>query len=368
MDRMEASAMTNNLNKDVLGLKEQIEKILNKTAKKTKTLQFAMSLPAFDISYSYSSTTANQRFHSASVGKLMTATLVFMAIEQGKLALDTRVKNILTPGMLDKLFLYDGHDLQEEITIKHLLGHLSGINDYFESKTFDGSIFTDDIVRNPDTFWKPADLQDYTRNRQKAIARPGEKFFYSDTGYVLLGLIVESIFAMPFHQALETFVFSPCDMQETDLCFYSAGFDPKALAPLYINGIDVHLYKSLSCDFSGGGLSTTASDLLKFLDQFQNQRLISQHSLNQMARFEHRYRRGIYYGLGMMQVRFEEFFFLLRNLPRLQGHIGVTGVHAWYDPATRATFVLNVGNTKDIVTSFKLLIKILQLVSSIRII
>lgn len=205
-------------------------------------------------------------------------------------------------------------------------------------------------------------MLDYTRNRQRAIARPGEKFFYSDTGYILLGLIVEAVFRMPFHQALGTHIFTPSGMHETDLCFYSKGFDQNALAPLYINGVDIHLFNSLSCDFSGGGLSTTANDLLKFLDHLQNQHYISQQSLDQMASFNHRYRQGLYYGIGMMQVRFEEFFFLLKNLPRLQGHLGVTGVHAWYDPATKASFVLNVGNTKDMAKSFKLIIKILQLV------
>jgi D-alanyl-D-alanine carboxypeptidase len=343
-------------------LKEQVERILNKTVKKTKTLQFAMSLPAQGINYSYSSTIPNQRFHCASVGKLMTATLILMAIEQGKLKINTRIKSILEPGVLDRLFVFEGTDFQEEITVKHLLGHMSGINDYFESKTLDGSIFTDEVIKNPATFWKPSDLLDYTRNRQKAVARPGEEFFYSDTGYILLGLIVKEVFGMPFNQALDTFIFKPSRMDETYLCFYSDGFDQKALAPLYINGVDVHLFNSLSCDFSGGGLSTTANDLLKFLDHLQNQGFIGQQSLDQMASFDHRYRQGLYYGYGMMQVRFEEFFFLLKNLPRLQGHIGVTGVHAWYDPATKGTFVLNMGNTKDVVLSFKLLIKIIQLI------
>lgn len=343
-------------------LQEKVEKILIKTEKKTKTLQFAMNVPPLGVNYSYSSTMENQRFHSTSVGKLLTATLIFMAIEQGKLELDTRVKNILEPGMLDGLFVFEGRDFQEEITVKHLLGHVSGIDDYFESKTFDGSLFTDDILKGSDIFWKPVDLLNYTRNRQKAIGRPGEKFFYSDTGYILLGLIVEAVFGMPFHQVLETYIFSPSGMNETQLCFYSEGFHQNALAPLYIKGVDVHLFKSLSCDFSGGGLSTTAKDLLKFLDHLQNQRFISQQSLNQMASFDHRFRQGIYYGLGMMQLRFGEFFFLLKNLPKLQGHLGVTGVHAWYDPETKATFVMNVGNTKDMVKSFRLIIKILQLV------
>jgi len=65
---------------------------LTKISKKTKALQFAMNLPALGIDYSYSSTIPNQQFHSASVGKLMTETLGFMAIEQGKLNIDTLLK------------------------------------------------------------------------------------------------------------------------------------------------------------------------------------------------------------------------------------------------------------------------------------
>jgi D-alanyl-D-alanine carboxypeptidase len=342
---------------------EKIEQVLKKNAEKTKTLQFAMNLPASGINYSFSSTIPHQRFHSASVGKLMTATLIFMAIEEEKLALETRVNSILQKEKLDGLFVFKNADYQSEVTIRHLLGHTSGVNDYYESKTFDGSLFTDDMIKNADTFWTPAELLKYTRERQKAIAKPGEKFIYSDTGYILLGLIIEAVYGMPFHQALHTYIFQPANMKETHLCFYSDGFDQKALAPVYINGVDVRLFRSLSADFSGGGLSTTAEDLLRFLDFLQNERFIHQKSLDHMTNFEHRYRQGLHYGLGMMQVRFEEFFFLLKGLPRLHGHLGVTGVHAWYDPKTKATFALNVGNTKDMATSFKILISIMQILN-----
>jgi hypothetical protein len=73
-------------------LAEKIEQLLKKNAKKTKTLQFAMNLPLSGIRYSFSSTMPHQRFHSASVGKLMTSMLIFMAIEQKKLTLETKVK------------------------------------------------------------------------------------------------------------------------------------------------------------------------------------------------------------------------------------------------------------------------------------
>lgn len=343
-------------------LKEQVEKLLTKASQKSKTLQFAMNLPALGIDYSYSSPLPNQKFHSASVGKLMTATLVFMAIEQGKLTLDTVVRSVLEPGKLDRLFIVENEDFQGKVTVKHLLTHTSGINDYFESKTIDGSNFIDEVIKNPEVFWTPDDLLDFTRHRQKAIARPGEKYLYSDTGYVLLGQLIEAVFKMPFHQTLDTLIFGPSQMQDTSLCFYSERFDQTALAPLYLNGTDVHLFKSLSCDYSGGGLSTTSKDLIKFLDYLMNERFISKPSLTQMSEFTHRFRQGLYYGTGMMQIHFEEFFFLLKNLPRLQGHLGVTGVHTWYDPATKSSFVLNVGNTKDMTKSFTLLIKILQLV------
>lgn len=340
----------------------RLDAMLQKAAKRAKTLQFAMHNPALDLSYSFSSTAPEQRFHSASVGKLMTATLVFMAIEQGRLSLDTKIKPILEPGMLDRLFVYKGQDYQGDVTVRQLLGHMSGVNDYFESKTFDGASFVDEVIKQPNVFWKPGDLLDFTRTRQSAIAPPGHKFFYSDTGYVLLGLLIEAVYQMPFHSALLAYIFTPAGMTQTTLCFYGENFDQSALAPLFINGVDVSSFTSLSCDFSGGGLSTTAGDLLKFLGHLQGEKYISATSLTAMATFTHRYRQGLHYGLGMMEVRFGEFFFLLRGLPRLRGHLGVTGVHAWYDPASQATYVLNVGNTKDMATSFRLLIDILMLV------
>ncbi|MDP3447987.1 MAG: serine hydrolase domain-containing protein [Eubacteriales bacterium] len=344
-------------------LTKKMDDLLQKNVKKMKTLQFAMNLPSLGLRYRFSSTTPNQRFHSASVGKLMTATVIFAANEQGKLSLESRIHTILKPEILDRLFVFRGHDYKEEITVKQLLSHTSGVNDYFESKTMDGSLFIDDVIQHPDTMWMPMDLLDFTRNRQQAVAKPGEKFFYSDTGFILLGLIAEAAFDMPFHQVLKTLLFESAGMHDTDLCFYGDGFDPTALAPLFINNVDVHLFQSVSCDFSGGGLSTTAEDLLKFLDHLQNGAFISQQSIDIMSSFDHRFRQGLYYSTGMMQVRFEEFFFLLKGMPRLQGHIGVTGVHAWYHPETHDSFVLNVGNAKDMAMSFQLLITILQLIN-----
>lgn len=173
---------------------ERIDALLTEYAKKAKTLQFAMNVPASGIRYSFSSTVPNQRFHSASAGKLMTSTLIFMAIDHGKLTLETPISSILGQDLLNGLFVYQDIDYQEQVTVRHLLGHTSGVNDYYESKTFDGSTFTEDMLNNPDTLWTPQELIAYTRENQKAVGKPGEKFLYSDTGYILLGLIADLYF------------------------------------------------------------------------------------------------------------------------------------------------------------------------------
>lgn len=342
----------------------KLEQLLGKNARKLKTLQFAVYLPESGFSYEYSSTgKAKQRFHSASVGKLFTATLIFMAAEQGRLSLDDTAAGILGADILNGLFTVNGKDCRDEVNIRHLLGHTSGINDYFGFADA-RSPFIRHIINAPDTFWTPAALLDYTRQRQQAVGMPGERFFYSDTGYILLGLIAEKAFGLPFHRVLEAQIFQTCGMADTDLAFYGQGYAAADLAPLYLGGTDIRLYQSLSCDFSGGGLSTTAQDLTAFLHHLHRHRLLTPASLRQMADFKHKYRAGLHYGLGMMQVRFKEFFFLLRGLPDLHGHSGASGTHAYFDPQTGGCFALNVGNTADMAKSFRLLTGILQCLKS----
>lgn len=335
---------------------QSIQKALDKGARKFPTLQFAMELPQEGISYGYSSTHPSQTFHSASTGKLFTTVLLYQAIEEGLCALDTPVKAVLGEERIQGLFSKEG------ATIGELLNHTSGINDYFESDTFTGTIFLQEVLRNPDRFFTPMELVDFTRKEQKPIGEPGERFLYSDTGFILLGLILETLWGKPYQEILKERIFDPCELKDTALCFYSDNFHQEDLAPLLLGKTDVRTYRSLSCDWAGGGLQTTASDLLRFLKELREGRLLGAESLGSMARFDHPYRKGIVYGSGMMQLRFEEFFFLLKHLPRLQGHLGVTGVHLWYDPQRGDSFVLNVGSTQGMVASFRLLIQILNLV------
>lgn len=301
-----------------------------------------------------------QPFHAASVGKLLTATLLFRLAGQGKLKLDDPIGNYFDASELQGLFVRDRRDCVADVTASQLLGHTSGIGDYFGDPVRSGRSFQALVIEEPDTFWTPAALLDFTRERQQAVGRPGEKFHYSDTGYILLGRLAEIASGQPFGLQLSEAFFTPLGMDRSCLMFHT---EPRTaperkLAPLWLNGVDISRYRSLSCDWAGGGIVTTAEDLVKFYRALRENKLIEPTALQAMETMRHKFNRGIFYGLGMMEIRFGEFFFLLGNLPRPRGHIGVTGVHLLYDPAHDAYIVMNFGSTALMVHSFKTLIAV----------
>ena len=343
-------------------MSQKIINTLHKAKSSFKTFQCEVHVPQLNFNHTVSSTTLNQPFHSASVGKFFTSVLIMKAINEQKISLDTTIESLLPSELLDHLFVFKDKDYRSEVTIKHLLGHTSGVNDYFESKTLDGSSFIQTVLDYPETFYTPQSLIEFTQTKQKAVGKPDDKFHYSDTGYILLGLCCERIYKKEFAQIIQDEICIPLELKDTYLCFYDERFKDHKLAPIYVNKVDVSLFTSLSCDFSGGGLHTTTQDLTRFLNALLDESMISTSSLNQMTQFNHKFRSGMHYGLGMMELHFEEFFFLFKGLPRMIGHLGVTGVHAWIDPQTKTTIVMNVGNMSHMGKSFQTLITVVQLI------
>jgi D-alanyl-D-alanine carboxypeptidase len=77
-----------------------------------------------------------------------------------------------------------------------------------------------------------------------------------------------------------------------------------------------------------------------------------------MITMRNQFRTGLYYGVGMMAVRFGEFSWTLDFLPESLGHIGILATHLWYEPMTDTTVVLNYGSTDRLESSFMDLITI----------
>ena len=309
------------------------------------------------FAYEYSSTYKNQRFHSASIGKVFCATLMLMAIEDGLCNLDTKISDILASTLLEHLFVYKDVDYKDQVTVKQLLNHTSGVNDYFEGKTMNHPSFIDQVLNDKDHIYTPDELIDFTRKHQKAVGYPGKKFYYSDTGYVLLGFILEKIYQSAYGNILKEKIFGPLALKDTALAFYDPNYDRHSLAPLVFKGEDMHLYNSLSCDYSGGGLQTTTRDLAVFLKHLFCGDLISQSSLDQMMHAKYSFHGIMRYGLGMIEIDFQRLVPWMRNYPKLYGGLGITSAHAFYDPKHKDIYIINLGTPKKMRLSFAILVK-----------
>lgn len=337
-----------------------VTSLLQKIERKGPTPQVLIHSPHFH--YVYPPAEASVPFHAASSGKMMTTILIARLMEQGKLSYDVPVSTYLPADVTAGLFLYKGQDYTDQVTIRHLLSHTSGVADYFEGPVHTGSRFTSLVVQEPNTFWTPQALVDFSRHNQKPYGPPGA-FHYSDTGFVLLGLIIERISGKAFHECLVEDIFTPCAMDNTNLMFYSQSRnqDRAPLKPVMLGRTDITSFTSLSCDWAGGGIATTLEDALLFQQALYGGRLVSASTLAELQKPLNRFRSGIHYGMGMMEIHFEEFFFLLRGFPRLVGHLGILATHFFYDRDTDTHYIMNFGGTRAMGTSFQTLSRIIGL-------
>ncbi|HSV85409.1 MAG TPA: serine hydrolase domain-containing protein [Levilinea sp.] len=240
----------------------------------------------------------------ASVGKLFTATVIAMLVEQGKLTFETRIVDLLDKDLLRGLHVVRGEDCTAHIQLKHLLNHTSGLHDFWEEKPAKGKGMLQQLLDEPDKAWSPLEVVRWSKENLKSHFKPGGGFHYSDTGYHLLGLSIEAVTGMSFPVVLSRYLFEPLEMKRAFLIGHSQPLEasPQPLAGVYIGKTNVIHYRSLSVDYAGGAVTAPLEDLLKFMRALAQGRILKAETLERMddcAKFS----IGIDYGYGMMKIR-----------------------------------------------------------------
>ncbi len=305
-------------------------------------------------------------FHIASVGKLFTTAIIGMLLDERKLRLDDVLTEYLDRELLAGLYVLDGQDNAAGVSIRSLLEHTSGTADYYGDKGVNGRTGADLLVEEPEKLWSPQDIVDYARNNLEPVGKPGERFHYSDTGFVLLGLVAEAVTGCEFHSLLHKRIFQPLGMAHSYMPFRSEPELKSRPAPAIIGGTNVVEKRSITLDWAGGGIISTLDDLLAFGRAFLAGDLVSDSTRQQLFRFSHRFRRGMHYGAGVMEYHLEEFFFLLTGLPHFRGHLGILATHLVYDPDTDTIIVVNCGSDKSLQKSFQLMIQVASILRRVR--
>lgn len=217
---------------------------------------------------------SSTRFASASAGKVFVSIGILQLIEQNKLSLKSTLNEILS---------IDLGQIDMNVTIEQLLTHTSGVPDYFDESVMD----------DYEELWKDFPNYRIRRNQDllplfihKPMQYPkGTKFSYNNSGFVLLGLIIEEITQMPFDLYLKKHVFDPCNMSSTG--YFELDRLPSDCATNYISDEETNSYRSniYSVDAKGtgaGGCFITVEDIQSFWQALLSYRLLSKEMTEHM--------------------------------------------------------------------------------------
>lgn len=204
----------------------------------------------------YGTTGANQpvtpqtQFHIASLSKSFTATAVMQLVEAGKLDLDAPVTRYLPD------FTLAGPGAAEQITLRHLLNHASGLAD--------GGIPDLRLARPATTADRIATLHD-----ARPVAPPGREFHYTDANYQILASVVESASGQPFSDYLQAHIFALLQMTQTVnvLSSFEVAQRAPALPQGHLLAYGIPVPSGEEQGYLGGsaGVITTAADIAHYL-------------------------------------------------------------------------------------------------------
>jgi D-alanyl-D-alanine carboxypeptidase len=267
-------------------------------------------------------------FRAASVTKSVTAAVALRLAREDGLALDSPLGDQLGSELLGR---WRSLEALPRMTPRQLLAHTSGLPDYFHDEAFAVR-----LRREPARDWHPVELVDHVAAHGTPNFPPGKGFGYSDTGYVVLGILLERVTGQPLHAVYRELVFDPLGMGTTWL----EGREPAReleVAHHYSGELDMTTL-SPTIDWAGGGLVTTAPDLMSFVRGLWSGLIVDSDGLEELTRWT----AGASFAPGHA-VRYDDYGLGIGRLVvegvELVGHTGFIGAFAFRAPEQDAVLV-----------------------------
>ncbi len=218
---------------------------------------------------------ADSRFRIGSITKTFTAALIMQAVEEGKISLDAKLSQYY-PDVINA----------DKITIEIMLHHRSGINN-----------FTD----NPEFLMKVADAKDKSEIKEMIATLPADfepdaKFSYCNTGYILLGYILEDIYKEDYFSLVQNKLTKPLGLKSfgiMDQVDVSKNI-VKSFLPMPEGWSPIEHFTNPLVVGAAGAITSSASELAAFWYALLNAKLLKQSSLDKMQTFVDNYGFALY--------------------------------------------------------------------------
>jgi CubicO group peptidase (beta-lactamase class C family) len=259
--------------------------------------------------------TTAMRFGIMSNTKLFVATTLAKLQEQGILSLD------------DPLYQWipTYRNVDSTTTIRQLLSHESGIWDYWN----DGDSLWNQIWVDTTKFWLPEEMLDYIKAPHFP---PGHGYSYSNTNFLLAGMVIEAATGTSWLQKIHDFIINPLNMDST----FAGAYEPRngPVAAEYLNNTPAVL-SPITAEFTQGNaaaaLLSTAQEMAEWYSSLFNGAVVSESSLQQITNFD----PTTWYGLGLGLSLYKHHV----AFNHTGGGAGYLSL-AWYDAVTHSALVL----------------------------
>lgn len=277
----------------------------------------------------------NQPYRIASITKTFVATSILLLYEEGHLDLDDPIINYLSEKHI--AILQKGNYALDAITIRQCLNHTSGLFDYARSQRFE-----EVAIGEPNHNWTRTEQLEGAMEWGEATGAPGEFYEYSDTGYILLGEVVERLTQQNLGVAVRQLI----DYERLGLQY--TWWEKLELTPAntlsqvsrYKGGRDVTSMDPSFDLYGGGGIVSTSTDLALFMQHLFNHRIFKQKATLDLmlskSDFSSDYTPYKDYRLGVYKVTLYGMEVFM--------HSGIWGTQLIHIPAYNASIALNHTN------------------------
>ena len=283
------------------------------------------------------------KFKIASVTKTFTAVIVMQLMEEGVIKLSDPLVKHIDESWVNDLSIIKKRGYGDQITIHQLLGHTSGLADYV---TDDWQFMARQLL-NVKKSWTPQLVLDHyfkRRLHKRSVGRPGSRYHYSDTNYLLLGMLIERLEGKSLASSYQERIIQPLGLNSTYM-------DPhnnyaRGMMHQYRNKKNVTTGMNVSFDWGAGGLVSTTRDLSAFIKGLFSGKLFkSEQTLLMMTGCVLNAATNDCYALGIERSLIPRSMFEKGAMDKtlMIGHQGYWGVYMYYFPQEDVVAVISIG-------------------------